>query len=134
MARVHGRNARLYMGVASGAATAEPLNFLNSIDASFTSDRVDTTSFGDAGKTYVAGLPDGSGSFAGFFDVSAQQTYTAAADGAARKTYVYPDIVNSPGTYWFATAFFDFNLSLSVTDAAKIQGTFNAATAFARVG
>lgn len=134
MAKIHGRNARLYVGLAGASATAEPVANLNAASLNAASDKVDVTAFGDASKTYVAGLPDASGDFAGFYDTATPQTYTAAADGVARKFYLYPDVVGNPGTYWFGTAFFDFKVETSVSDAAKISGTWAAATPIAKVG
>jgi hypothetical protein len=49
------------------------------------------------------------------------QTYTAAVDGLARKFYLYPDVTNTPGQYFWGTIFPDFAIT-SAVDAA-IDGT-----------
>lgn len=133
MAARHGRNGRLYVAIASGGS-ASPIPFINEFSQEASTDRVDITSFGDANKAYVAGLPDAKGSYSGFWDDATAQLFTAATDGIARKTYWYPDTVNAPGVYWFTTAFFDQSQSSSVSDAAKISGTWSAASIFSKVG
>lgn len=133
MAARHGRNGRLYVAIAS-VGSASPVPFISEFTIQAATDRVDITSFGDSNKQYVAGLPDAQGSYSGFWDDATAQLFTAATDGVARKTYWYPDISNAPGVYWFGTAFFDQSQQSSVNDAAKISGTWNAATIFQKVG
>ena len=132
MARIHGRNGRLYASLTSGG-TAEPITFLNNWSINFAVDNIDVTAFGDSNKTYVAGLPDSSGSYSGFYDDGTVQFYTAATDGVARKFYLYPD-TGSTGKYWFGTAVFDFNVSAAVDGAVQVSGDWNAATIVSRVG
>ena len=131
MARVAGRSGRLYVAITSGG-TAEPISYLNTWSINFGTDNIEVTAMGDTHKVYVSGLPDCSGSFAGFYDDSTAQTYSAAVDGVARKFYLYPG--SATGTYWFGTALFDFNASADVGGAAQISGDFAAATAVAKVG
>lgn len=133
MARIAGRNARAYINISSGG-TAEPLAFMASWDLNQTSDRYEVTAFGDTSKTYVAGLPDAQGNLAGFFDSATPQMYSAAVDGVARKTYLYPDIVGSPALYWFGTAFLDFSITVPVAGSVEVSGSFAAATGFQKVG
>jgi hypothetical protein len=132
MARLHGRNGRLYVNITSGG-TAEPIAFLNNWDIQFAVDNAEVTAFGDTNKVYVAGLPDASGSFSGFYDDATAQVYTAAADGVARKFYLYPT-TSATGQYWFGTALFDFSVSSSVDGAITISGDFQAASAVTKVG
>lgn len=130
MARIHGRRGRLYVGLSSDTAAAEPVSFLNNWDISSSTDRVDVTAFGDTNKVYVAGLPDATGSFSGFYDTETDQLYTASQDGLARKFYLYPD--TSDGDYWSGTAFFDFSSSGAVDGAVSVSGTWSAATAVSK--
>lgn len=132
MARIAGRNGRLYANITSGG-TAEPIAFLNNWSLSFTTDNIEVTAFGDSHKTYVSSLPDVSGSFAGFYDDATAQTYTAATDGVARKFYLYPDNT-ATGKYWFGTAFFDFSVSADVGGAVQVSGDLAAASVVAKVG
>src|SRR6266545_3808067 len=119
MGRIHGRRGRVYMGVASDTATAEPLPFLASWSLSFESEKSEVTGFGDLNKVYVAGLPDASGEFSGFYDDATAQTYTAATDGLARKFYLYPS-TSLATQYFFGTILPDISVNASVSGAAEI--------------
>jgi hypothetical protein len=134
MSRRHGRNARIYLGLASSTASAEPLQFISAFTNSFQSDKPEVTALGDSNKVYVAGLPDAQGSMTGFYDDATVQTYTAAVDGMPRKFYEYPDTVNSPNQYWFGTVLPDFSIDGSVGDAIKMSATWNAASSIQKVG
>lgn len=133
MARIHGRRGRLYAGIASDTAAAEPVTFLDKYSIDFTVDKVDVTCFGESTKVYVAGIADASGSFSGFYDNATAQLFTAATDGLARKTYIYPD-TSSSTTYFFGTALFDFNVSTGTAEASSVSGSWSAASAFTKVG
>lgn len=133
MARRHGRNMRLFMNLASGG-TAEPVAFIRSFDMSAATDKVDVTAAGDGNKVYVAGIPDASGSFSFWYDDATVQTYTAAVDGVARKFYLYPDFVTTPGQYWFGTFLPDFNVTAAVDGAVEGTASWNAASVVAKVG
>lgn len=133
MARYHGRKGRLYIGLASDSAAPEPVAFIKSWQISFKTDMVDVTALGDTNKVVVAGLPDVSGTYAGFWDNATAQMYTAATDGLARKFYLYAT-TDVAGTYWYGTAFFDFTTEGAVDGAVNINGSFAAAGAVAKVG
>lgn len=132
MARIAARNGRLYANLTSGG-TAEPIAFLNNWSINFAVDNIDVTAFGDSNKTYVAGLPDAQGSYSGWYDTATVQLYTAAADGVARKFYLYPD-TNTSTQYFFGTAVFDMNISAAVDGAVQISGDFSASTITSKVG
>lgn len=133
MARIAGRNARLYVGLASDIASAEPVAYISEFTGEFASEKFDVTGFGDTGKAYVAGLPDATGSFSGFFDTASDQLYAAAKDGKARKFYFYPDH-STTTDYYFGTAFFDFSVSFPVGGAASVSGNWAAASDIIKVG
>lgn len=132
MARISGKNGRLYVNIASGG-TAEPIAFINSFSLQATQDRQDATAFGDTQKVYVAGFSDAQGSFSGFWDDATAQLYTAAVDSVARKWYWYPD-TTSTTRYWFGTAFFDFSIEENLSGPVSISGSWSAASTIARVG
>lgn len=132
MARIASRNARLYLAIASNG-TAEPVASIKSFELNGSTDRYDSTCFGDTGKTYVAGLPDSSGSFAGVYDTDVNPTFSASSDGVARKWYFYAD-ATSTSSYFFGTGFFDFSARFDVGGLAETSGTFSAATPTSRVG
>lgn len=127
MARLHGSRGRLYAAIASGG-TAEPIAFLNSWEMSFETEKADVTAFGDTNKVYVSGLPDASGSFAGWYDDATEQLYTAATDGVARKFYLYPSTTNN-AQYWYGTALFDFSVNGGISEGIAVSGSFAAASA-----
>lgn len=132
MAKIAGRNAAIYLGATTSAA-ASPLTYQNSWSMSFTSDKIDVTSFGDTNKTYVVGIADATGEFSGFYDDASAQTYTAATDGLSRRFYLYPNS-NTPTQYFFGTVFADMNVNGTVAGAVEVSATWNAATTIAKVG
>lgn len=125
--RLHGRNGIVYFGIASGAA-ASPVAYLNDWSINFNVDIVEVTAFGDANKIYVAGLPDASGDFSGFYDDASRQLYTAARDGVARNFYLYPSITADPNQYFFGQILADFSVTGGVSAAVSIKSTWKAAT------
>lgn len=127
MARRHGRNAQVYVGVTSGAA-ATPCAFQASWSINMVTDKQDVTAFGDGNKVYVAGLPDSSGDFTGFMDDATSQTYIAATDGLARNFYLYPDATNSPNVYWFGTILPDFSADGAIGSSVNVKASWNAAS------
>ncbi len=126
MARIAGRNGRLYINLTSGG-TAEPVAFLNNWSLNFATNKIDVTAFGDVSMVYVSSLPDMQGSYAGFYDDATVQTYTAATDGVARKFYLYPS-TSLNTQYWFGTGIFDMTIDASVDGAVAISGDFAAAS------
>jgi hypothetical protein len=130
--RKSGRNAVIYMDP-TGAAAASRLAYQATWTMNFTVDKFDVTSVDDPNKVYVAGLPDAAGTFAGFYDDTSVQTYTAATDGLARKLYLYPD-KNLATQYWFGTILPDFSIDSGVADSMKVSSSWNAASAFFKVG
>lgn len=130
--RTGGRDGRLYVAIASGGE-ASLIPFVARWTLAASTDRYDMTAQGDATKVYGTGIPDAQGTFSGFLDVNSAQTWTAASDGIARKTYLYPS-ANQATTYWFGTAFFDFNTEIPVDGPATMSGSWSAATPFQKVG
>ena len=132
MARIAGRRGALYVDI-TGSGSASPVPYMKKFTFSSTVATIDVTAFSDTTKVYVADLPDAQGTYDGFYDTATAQLYTAATDGLARKTYLYPD--NSiPGTYFYGTATFDMNLDVDVAGAVQVNGAFKAFTPFVKVG
>jgi hypothetical protein len=131
MARFHGRFSRVYMNLTSGG-TAEPIAFTRSWSLNQTTDKVDVTALGDTNHIYVAGLPDASGEFAFWYDDTTVQTYTAAADGIARKFYLYP--ISSTSQYFWGTILPDFSVSGAVDGGVEGTASWNAASSIAKQG
>lgn len=134
MARIAGRNLRLYMGLTSGTADAEPVAFISKWTINSATDKFDVTAGGDTNKTYVVGLPDSQGTYNGFYDSATVQTYTASTDGVARRFYLYPTTPSTAGPYWFGTGFWDFSLDADVAGPVAISGSWSAASNVSKVG
>lgn len=132
MARIAGRNGRIYMGIAS-AGTAEPLPFQASWSINFATNKIDVTAMGDSTKVYVAGLPDASGEFSGFYDDATAQTYTAATDGIARKFYLYPSTLTN-SQYFFGTIIVDMDINADVDGPVAVSASWSAGTPIVKVG
>lgn len=134
MGRVSGSTGRLYVGIASSSAAAEPITYISKMSMDFSTDDSDVTALGDTNKVYVSGLPDCQGSFSGFWDDATAQTYTAATDGSARNFYWYPKTPSNTGPYWFGTGLFDFSIDTDVSGPVAISGNFKAASAVTKIG
>ncbi len=132
MARLHGRKGRLYVQLQTADTAAQPVAFLNKWTASFATDTVEVTAFDDDNKTYLAGMPDASGTFAGFLDDATLQTYSAARDGGPRKFYKYPSTLDN-SKYFFGTGIFDFSAAGGTAEAVSMSGSWKAASLVQRV-
>ncbi len=133
IARIHGRRGLVYIGIASDTADASPVPFLSSWSISFEVEKAEVTAFGDNNKIYVAGLPDASGEFSGFYSDDTAQTYTAATDGLPRKFYLYPNSA-TPTKYFFGTVLPDFSVNAAVGGAVEISASWNANSDIKKVG
>jgi hypothetical protein len=143
VSRIHGRNGMCYVaqtgpggGTATTTAVASPLAFVADWTINFVVAKVDVTALGDANLVWVAGLPDASGDFTGFYDTATQQTYLAAVDGLSRNFYLYPSLLGvqgiNPGQYYFGTILPDFSSSGGVAAAVTFKSTWNAASQIQR--
>lgn len=133
MARRHGKSGRVYLGLTTSGAAAEPVAFLKSWEINFATDKDDVTAFGDGNKVYVAGLPDANGTFDGYYDDATVQTYSAAIDGLPRNFYLYPN-TNNTAQYWFGQVLPDFSTSADVGGAIQIKSSWSAASLIQKVG
>lgn len=135
MSRIHGRNGIAYVAVNSGAA-ASPMAFLTDWSINFVVNKVDVTAMGDPNLIWVAGLPDASGDFSGFYDTATAQTYVAATDGLPRNMYLYPSTLGAqgaaPGQYFFGTILPDYSVTGGVAAAVSLKSTWNAASPILR--
>lgn len=111
---------------------AIPVASMATWSLSAATDRVETTSFGDTNVQRVAGLPDFSGQFSGFFDDSDSTLFAAAALLVGVPCYLYVDATNAPTKYWYGLANVDYEINVDVTDAAKITANFDAASNWGR--
>jgi hypothetical protein len=91
-------------------------------------DYVDATVFGDTNKTYLAGLPNLQGTFAGFLDVSGDLFLTAAASGAQLIELFADDGTNGGAIIKVAhgSGLIDASVDCTNTDGVKLTGEFRA--------
>jgi len=110
--------------------------FLTDWSINFVVNKVDVTAMGDPNLIWVAGLPDASGDFSGFYDTATAQTYVAAVDGLPRNMYLYPSTLGpqgtAPGQYFFGTILPDYSVSGGVSAAVALKSTWNAASPIIR--
>lgn len=111
---------------------ASPVAFLSDWSVNYAVNKVDVTAMGDKNLIYVAGLPDASGDFSGFYDDATSQTYVSATDGIPRHFYLYPSLVFDPYQYFFGDILPDFSVTGGVAAALAIKSTWNANTAIIR--
>lgn len=130
--KLHGKGGAIYIGGAVGSGGVR-VAAKSEWSLQRNRDYVEATSFGDANKTYLAGLPNVQGNFSGFLDTSgdfllnaatsdAQQLYLYASDGTLAGTSVLL-VAHGP-------ALIDASVTASNTDAVRITGEFRASSSW----
>jgi hypothetical protein len=122
MARYAGRSGYVYIAP-DGTTAAGAVASLSSWSLNRQSDKIDVSSFQDANKTYVQGLPDLRGSFAGFWDDSETKLFAAASSTAAVRMYLYPSSA-AMTRYASGLAWLDASIDVGVSDAVKVSSDF----------
>jgi hypothetical protein len=122
MAVYAGRKGVVYIST-SASGTATNVIKLSAWTINKTTDKIDVTSFGDANKTYVQGLPDVQGTLTGFWDDSETKPFAAAASTDGLKMYLYPS-ADKTTSYHYGPAWLDCSMEVSVTGAVTITGNF----------
>jgi hypothetical protein len=125
MAKAHGKNAAVYVSQ-TGTGVAVAITGLSKWSLNRDTDAVEVTSFGDANKSYVQGLPDLKGSLAGFWDSASDPLYTAGNSADGVKMYMYPDRLNAPTVYDYGPAWLNTSIDVDVNGAVAIAGNFMA--------
>lgn len=121
----------MYLSPTAGGV-AIPVASMATWSLSAATDRVETTSFGDTNKQRVAGLPDYSGSFSGYWDDTDTTLFAAAATLAGCTAYLYPDLTNKPTVYWAGLMNVDYEITVDVTDAVKVSASWDASGNWAK--
>ena len=126
--KLHGKNGAIFLGgpKGSGQKVANKVEWTLNLNR----DYVDATVFGDVNKTYLVGLKDIQGTFAGLLDVSGDLIVNAT-DSDVVSIYLYGDdrtsfeklIASGPGLM-------DASITASNTDAIRCSGNFRAAGAW----
>lgn len=132
MARVAGRQSRLYIALTNGGS-ASPVASTRSFTIDSNRDEIDATCQGDTSKVALLGLPGGSGQFTGVFDTTATgAAFAAAIDGLSRAVYGY--MSSAVGQYFYCTATFSASLSADVGGLCEVSGSWSADTPVVWVG
>jgi hypothetical protein len=127
-----GRKGVVYLS-STGSGAAVNVIKLNAWTINKTTDKIEVTSFGDANKTYVQGLPDVQGTVSGFWDNTETKPFTAAGSTDGCKLYLYPSS-DITGSYHYGPAWLDMSMDTSVSAAVTISGSFAANGSWGSVG
>lgn len=122
--KLHGKNGAIYIGGPKGSGTKVATK--NEWTLSLNRDYVDATVFGETNKTYLVGLKDISGTFAGLLDVSGD-LLLMASDSDSVDIYLYADDLVNDVLVAHGPGLFDAAINASNTDAVRITGNFRAA-------
>lgn len=122
MAAYPGRKGVIYLST-TGTGVAIVVIKLKEWSLDQTTDKIPITSFGDANKTYVQGLPDIKGSFSGFWDDTETKIGTGASSADGVKLYLYPSS-DIPTKYKCGPAWLDQSIKVDVSGAVTISGNF----------
>ena len=125
--KLHGKNGAIYFDgpVGSGTKVTTKTEWTLNLNR----DYVDSTTFGQLNKTYLVGLKDIQGTFAGLLDVSGDYQVNAANSDAIN-IYLYADdglITNNEILIAYGPGLIDAAITASNTDALKTTGNFRAA-------
>jgi hypothetical protein len=126
--KLHGKNGAIYLGGAKGAGTK--ITSKTEWTLNLSRDYVDATVFGDVNKTYLVGLKDIQGTFAGLLDVSGDFQVNAANSDAV-DIYLYADDGASAILIASGPGLMDASITASISDSIKTTGNFRAAGAWA---
>lgn len=124
MAVYAGRRGVIYLST-TGSGTASSVIKLDKWTLNRSTDKLDVTSFGDANKTYVQGLPDLKGTFSGFWDDTETKPGVGAASADGVKLYLYPSS-DAPTKYCCGPAWLDVSFDTGVASAVTMSGSFAA--------
>jgi outer membrane protein assembly factor BamB len=111
----HGKDGAIYVDGTKVAVKTE-------WTLSLARDTVEATTFGDTNKTYLVGLRDISGTYAGLLDLSGDVMLTAAGEDAKLVALHAEDGTEVAS----GSGFIDASITCSNTDAVRITGNFRA--------
>jgi hypothetical protein len=122
--KLHGKNGAIYLNGPKGSGTK--ISAKSEWTLNLGRDYVDATTFGDTNKTYLTGLKDIQGTYAGLLDVSGDLLVNSSNSDTIQ-IYLYADdrasfevlVAHGPGLL-------DASINASNTDAIKTSGNFRA--------
>lgn len=128
---LHGKAGAIYLGGKMGSGGVKLVN-KTEWTLNLNRDYVDSTVFGDVNKTYLVGLKDISGTFAGLLAI-AGDAQVNAANSDIIPIYLYGDDGTTGGAVLLIAhgpGLIDAAITASNTDAIKTTGNFRAAGAW----
>ena len=125
----HGKEGIVAAKLTSGGSYVAIGN-ISDYNLSMATDKVETTSLGDANKRYVIGLKDISGSVTAFFDKLTDTIFDLADSTTGCYLGIYPSNASAQG--WEGPAWVDASVKGGVTSAVTIDMTFVANGAWTR--
>jgi hypothetical protein len=128
---LHGKAGAIYLG--GGIGTGTKLVNKTEWTLNLNRDYVDSTVFGDTNKTYLVGLKDVSGTFAGLLAIAGDAQVNATNSDIVN-IYLYGDDGTTGGAVLLIASgpgLMDAAITASNTDAIKTTGNFRAAGAWA---
>jgi hypothetical protein len=125
--KLHGKNGAIYLDGPKGSGTK--VSNKTEWTLNLNRDYVDATVFGDVNKTYLVGLKDISGTYAGLMDVSGDLLVNATSSDTVQ-IYLYADDGTSPVLIGSGPGLIDGAIQASNTDAVKVTGNFRASGAW----
>ena len=129
---LHGKTGAIYLGGPKGGGGTKLVN-KTEWTLNLNRDYVDSTVFGDSNKTYLVGLKDVQGTFAGLLAVAGDAQVNAANSDIVN-IYLYGDDGTNGGAVLLIASgpgLMDASITASNTDAIKTSGNFRAAGAWA---
>jgi len=125
----HGKEGIVAMKLTSGGSYTAIGN-ISDWTLNMATDKVETTSLGDANKRYVVGLKDLSGSFTAFWDRLTDVIFDGSDSLTGCYLAFYPSSTSAQG--WEGPAWMDASIKGGVTSAVTIDATFVANGAWTR--
>jgi hypothetical protein len=125
-----GRYGQVLWDPAGATATVEIIS-LNTWKASFKTDKLDVTCFGDENKVYVPGMKDVSGSVGGFWNSDDPTLFDAADSPTPGMLKLVPNNTE-PTFFWSGLAYMDADIDVGVNTAPAVTGTWSAAGPWTR--
>ena len=122
--KLHGKNGAIYLNGAKGTGTKVATK--TEWTLALNRDYVDATVFGDTNKTYLVGLKDITGTYAGILDTSGDLLVNAT-DSESVIIYLYADDGATPVLIANGPGLFDASITANNTDAIRVSGNFRAA-------
>jgi len=128
MARIHGKSGQVLMDESGGSPyTPTEVADISAFTLNLSSERVPVTCFGDTNIVRVTGLPDFSGTVAGFWNsLTSPRLFDVVLAGLPVDLKLIPS--RNEATFFFeGLANIDGSIDVSATGAVSFAGTWDAA-------